>query len=91
MKVSKLSISLPAEQAEEVREMARQAGMSVSAWVAEACAARLRSTHLREFLDEWAAENGVITGEELEQARAEMERAQEKAGLRPRRQARRAG
>jgi hypothetical protein len=45
--------------------------MSVSAWVAEAAAAKLRSETLRGLLDEYEAEHGPFTAAEL----AEAERA----------------
>ena len=72
MKATKLSISLSAELGEEVRAAARKAGMGLSAWLAEAAAAKLRSEALREFLDEWQAEHGAITAEELAQAEADL-------------------
>ncbi|MSP21830.1 MAG: hypothetical protein EXR66_02240 [Dehalococcoidia bacterium] len=72
MKVDKLSISLDAELGDEVRAAARKAGKGVSAWLAEAAAAKLRSEALREFLDEWQAEHGPITPEELARAREEL-------------------
>jgi hypothetical protein len=75
MKATKLSISLDAELGDEVRQAARKAGKGLSAWLAEAAAAKLRNEGLRELLDEWEIEHGPITPEELA-------RAQEELGLR---------
>lgn len=72
MKVDKMSISLDAELAQEVREAARKSGTSISAWMAEAATQRMRAEAFREFLDAWEAENGPITPEELERARGEL-------------------
>ncbi len=68
MTVTKLSISLNAEQAEEIRAAAAAAGLSVSAWVAEAIRPRLRSEALRRYLEEYQEEFGAFTEEEIEQA-----------------------
>lgn len=72
MKAAKLSISLEAELGAEVREAARKAGKGLSAWLAEAAAAKLRNEGLRELLDEWEVEHGPITPEELARAEEEL-------------------
>ena len=72
MKAAKLSVSLDAELSDGVREAARKAGMGVSAWLAEAAAAKLRAEALSEFLDEWEAEHGPFTAEELAQAEIQL-------------------
>jgi len=76
MNVAKMSISLDAGLGEAVREAARRSGKGLSAWLAEAAEARLRSEALKVALDEWEAEYGAFTEEELAWARAERERAQ---------------
>jgi len=60
------------ELGEDVRAAAERAGMSVSAWLAEAAAAELRRQALRDFLSEWQAKHGKITATELAKARAEL-------------------
>ena len=72
MKVDKMSISLDAALGDQVRDAARKAGQGLSAWIAEAATARIRSEALAEFLDAWEAEYGAITAEELERAEAEL-------------------
>ena len=72
MNVHKLSISLDRQLGEDVRAAAERAGLSVSAWLAEAASARLRRDALAELLVDWQAEHGPITAEELAKARAEL-------------------
>ena len=71
MKVDKMSVSFEAKLGEEIRRAAREGGVGLSSWLAEAAARKLRADALREFLDEWEAEHGAPTPEEL--ARAEVE------------------
>lgn len=68
MNAAKLSISLDAALADEIREATRTAGKPLSTWLAEAASARLRSQALDEFLAEYEAEFGPFTAEELAQA-----------------------
>jgi predicted transcriptional regulator len=70
--VHKLSISLRPDLGAQVRSAASRAGQPVSSWVAEAVEARLRAQALDEFLEEWQAEHGRITDEELVRARHEL-------------------
>lgn len=72
MKVEKLSISMAPELGDDVRAAAERAGLSVSAWLAEAAAAELRRQAIRDFLEEWQAKHGAITPAELAKARAEL-------------------
>jgi len=67
-----MSISMDPQLGDDVRGAAERAGMSVSAWVAEAAAARLRKQALAEFLSDWQAKHGKITAAELAKARAEL-------------------
>jgi hypothetical protein len=71
VKVDKLSISFEPGLGDAVRSAAAQAGKPVSAWLAEAAAAKLRAEALAAFLDAWEAEHGPLTAEEI--ARAERE------------------
>lgn len=72
MKVDKMSISMEPQLGDGVRHAAERAGVSVSAWLAEAAAARLRKQALAEFLSDWQAKHGKITATELAKARAEL-------------------
>ncbi len=67
-----MSISMDQHLGDEVRIAAETAGMSVSAWLAEAAAARLRKQALADFLADWQAKHGKITPAELAKARAEL-------------------
>lgn len=72
MKVDKMSISMGPQLGDEVRVAAERAGVSVSAWLAEAAAARLRKQALADFLSGWQAKHGKITAAEIAKARAEL-------------------
>ncbi len=72
MKVDKMSISLDPQLGDDIRGAAERAGVSVSAWIADAAAARLRKQALAEFLSDWQAKHGKITEAELARARAEL-------------------
>jgi len=85
----KMSVSLAPELDHAVREAAGRAGMSLSAWLAQAAEAKLRqdrdgrileqaaqerrSEALRAYLDEWQAEHGAFTEEEMARARRKRE------------------
>ena len=51
-----------------VRDAARRSGISVSAWVAQATADKLRNDLLGAALDEWEAADGAFTEAELNAA-----------------------
>ena len=72
MRVDKMSVSFDAELGRAVREAAKQAGGSLSGWLAEAAAERLRSEAFDEFLAEWEAEHGPITPEEWAKASRDL-------------------
>ena len=72
MKVDKLSISFDPDLGDAVRGAARQRGSSLSAWLAEAAAAKLRAEALTDYLEAWEAEHGPLTAEELASAAAEL-------------------
>lgn len=72
MKVDKLSVSFDADLGDAVRAAARQRGVGVSRWLAEAAAAKLRTEALAQYLDDWEAEHGALTADELAQAAAEL-------------------
>jgi hypothetical protein len=72
MKVDKLSISFDPDLGDAVRGAARHRGSSLSAWLAEAAAAKLRAEALADYLDEWEAERGSLTADELAAAASEL-------------------
>ncbi len=73
MKVDKLSISFDPDLGDAVRGAARHRGSSLSSWLAEAAAAKLRAEALTDYLDEWEAEHGPLTADELASAAAELD------------------
>lgn len=87
MKVEKLSVSIDPQLVHGVRVAAERAGVSVSAWIAEATAARLRREALASFLEDWQSKHGAITPAELARAREELGRAPSSKPARRRRRA----
>jgi hypothetical protein len=72
MKVDKLSISFDPDLGDAVRGAARHRGSSLSAWLAEAAAAKLRAEALADYLEEWEAKHGPLTADELAVAASEL-------------------
>ena len=60
MKVDKLSISLPPELGDAVRESAGRRGIPVSGWFANAAQHQLRCEALADALALWEGEFGAI-------------------------------
>jgi hypothetical protein len=69
MAVEKMSLSIPVKLARAARREAKHEGMSVSAWVARAIERQSKLAGMRRLLEEYEAEHGVITEEELERVR----------------------
>lgn len=67
-----MSVSMDPALGDDIRAAADRAGLSVSAWLAQAAAARLRWQALADFLSGWQAKHGPITAAELAKARAEL-------------------
>ncbi len=61
----KRSISLPPELAEAIEQAANAEGTTVSGWLADTAAHRLRLDAGRRAIAEWEADNGPLTAEEL--------------------------
>lgn len=72
MKAVKMSVSFERALGDRTLSAARRSGTGVSSWLAGAAAARLRADALREFLDDWEAEDGALTTDELRRAEAEL-------------------
>jgi hypothetical protein len=80
VKVDKLSVSFDPDLGDAVRSAAKRSGRGLSGWLAEAAAAQLRAEALAAFLDQWEAENGALTAEELSRATAELGLPQPQSG-----------
>ncbi len=61
----KRSISLPPDLADAIDEAAAAEGTTVSAWLAETAAHRLRLDAGRRGIAEWERKNGPLTADEL--------------------------
>ena len=83
MNVDRLSITLDPRLGAAARKAAKRAKVSLSTWIADATADRVRNELLGEALDRWEAEEGALTQRELDQAA-------EALGLSRRRKGRRA-
>lgn len=70
--VDRLSVTMPPELGEGVRQAAARQGTSVSAWLSEAAADKLRNELLGAALDQWEAEEGAFTQAELDEAAASL-------------------
>lgn len=66
MSTEKLSVSFNPGLAATVRAAAAEDGISVSTWLARAAEAQARHRHLREALDEFAAEHGELADDEID-------------------------
>src|SRR5260370_18338374 len=76
--VDRFSVTMPPELGEGVRQAAARQGTSVSTWLTEAAADKLRNELLGAALDQWEAEAGPFTADELDEAASRL-------GLAPRR------
>ena len=90
-----MSVTFAPELGEAVEAAAAAAGLSLSEWMAQAAEAKMRadgqarifeeaerkrrSEGLGKFLDEWEAEHGAFTEEEMARARRRRELAEAQA------------
>ncbi len=74
--MNKLSISFDPALGDAVRDSARHQGSSISAWLADAAAAKLRAEALVDYLERWEAAHGALSTEELAAAAAELDMQQ---------------
>ena len=79
MPVDRFSLTMDPNLGAAVREAAERAGVSVSAWLSQAAADRVRNDLLGMALDRYEEEHGAFT-------EAELEDAAEKLGIRRTRQ-----
>ena len=82
MNVDRLSITLDPKLGAAARKAAKRAHVSLSTWIAEATADKVRNEALGQALDRWEAEDGALTSKELEAATVAL-------GLAPRRRRKR--
>lgn len=75
MNVDRLSVTLDPKLGAAARKAAKRAKVSLSAWIAEATADRIRNEALGRALDHWEAEAGAFTEEELAAASEKLRRA----------------
>jgi hypothetical protein len=66
--VDRLSVTMAPQIGTAVREAAAREGTSVSTWLTEAAAQRLRNDLLGVALDQWEAEDGPFSDDELNAA-----------------------
>jgi hypothetical protein len=72
MPVDRFSLTMDPDLGAAVRDAAERAGTTVSAWLSQAAADRVRNELLGAALDRWAEEDGPLTEEELAEARAAL-------------------
>lgn len=72
MNRSRAELAIVVPMTRTFRATAARAGKSLSSWLAEAATGKLRAEALATFLDDWEAEHGTITAEELAVAEHEL-------------------
>jgi hypothetical protein len=72
VQVDRFSVTMAPELGEGVRQAAARQGISVSAWLSEAAADRLRNELLGAALDAWESEDGSFTEDELDAAASRL-------------------
>jgi hypothetical protein len=70
--VDRFSVTMPPDLGEGVRRAAARQGTSVSTWLSQAAADRLRNELLGVALDEWETEDGAFTEAELDEAASRL-------------------
>jgi hypothetical protein len=75
MGVEKMSVSFELELGQAIRESAQHREQSVSAWLAQAAAERLRSEALGEAIAEWESSYGPLNEDDVAAAERMLARA----------------
>ena len=75
MAARKYSASMDENLLDEVQQAAAAAGMTVSAWLADVASERVKLLGLARVIEDWEAENGAFTEEELAEADARLDAA----------------
>lgn len=68
----KITITLPEEDLEQVKELARQAGLPLSTWIAQTLEHEARIQAGLSAMREWQEEHGAFTEDELAWADAQI-------------------
>jgi cytosine/adenosine deaminase-related metal-dependent hydrolase len=71
----KITITLPEEYLEQAKQLAEEAGLPLSTWIAQTVEHETRIQAGLAAMREWEAEHGAFTEEELAQAHAELAKA----------------
>jgi hypothetical protein len=79
MSVDRLSVTLDPKLGAAARQAAKRAKVSLSAWIAEATADRVRNEALGRALDVWEADEGAFTTRELTDAAEALRAASRRA------------
>lgn len=70
MATKKITITLPEEDLEQVKKLAKAEGLPVSTWITKVVEHKARIQAGLEAMREWEAEHGAFTEEELAEADA---------------------
>jgi hypothetical protein len=70
--VDRFSVTMPPELGRGVRQAAARQGTSVSTWLSEAAADKIRNELLGAALDAWESEDGPFTEDELDAAASRL-------------------
>ena len=70
--VDRFSVTMPPELGHGVRQAAAREGTSVSTWLSEAAADKIRNELLGAALDAWESEDGPFTEDELDAAASRL-------------------
>lgn len=87
MTARKFTISMPEELYAEVERLAREEGVSISAWIADTVGRQRRLAKMRELVAAYEAEFGAFTKEEIEATATEMREARARSFARARQMA----
>jgi cytosine/adenosine deaminase-related metal-dependent hydrolase len=71
----KITITLPEEYLEQAKQLAEEAGLPLSTWIAQTVEHEMRIQAGLAAMREWEAEDGALTEEELAAARAVLAKA----------------
>lgn len=80
MASEKLSVSFDPSLAAAIRVAAAEEGVSISMWLAGAAEAKARRRHLRDALDAFAAEHGVLADADIDRLIGEARAGSAAAG-----------
>ena len=82
MATKKITITLPEEHVDRAKELAMEAGLPLSTWIAQIVEHEARIQAGLAAMREWDAEEGPLTEEELAEAKAVWAKADAEAHAR---------